>query len=371
MNDLSFKKCDIGEGTIGSVKLYYNQNPAKYLALRIIDKSKISQEIELFIHNEIKFFEELSVQKNHCILNLEDYKITIKEYLIGMEYCSGGSISKCLKKYMEKYGKPFSEEIVQYLMRQIVEGVKYIHGKGIIHRDLQNKNIYVKFYNDKDYNELNMMTTHIKIGDFGFSIRENDIKKGVPDYKDKILLNKFNDRSIFKEVDSLDKSSDIWSLGALCFEMLTGKNVFKYKHLCQSYKFNEKNSFPSFFSKEVTSFLNGMLEYNPKKRLTINQLSQHSFLTKDIKQFNRINHDALKENNKIERIDERLGKKGVKYLHLFRFVSCLFPFLLPHSAKRRKRERKTLVTKDFGINAHHLCVVGTKRTAHIFKYIFR
>jgi serine/threonine protein kinase len=281
MNDLIWDK-DIGKGTIGIVKLYHKQSIDKkniLIAMREIDKSKISNELNNFIVNEIKVFKELSDHKNHqvySILNLEDYKDTIKEYLIGMEYCSGGSISKCLSKYKQMYGRPFTEEIVQYLMRQLVQGLQYIHAKGIVHRDLKNENIYVKFYDRKDYDNLNMMKTHIKIGDFGFAIRENNANKIHPAYKDQILLKKYNERLIFKDIDTFDKSSDIWSLGALCYEMLTCQKIFIYKNISELY-----NSIGTC-SNELTSFLNGMLVYDPKKRLTIDQLSQHDFLKKDI-----------------------------------------------------------------------------------------
>ena len=44
-----------------------------------------------------------------------------------MEICNGGDLTSCLKKYMEAYKRPFSEEIVQYLMRQIVSGLDALH----------------------------------------------------------------------------------------------------------------------------------------------------------------------------------------------------------------------------------------------------
>ena len=45
-----------------------------------------------------------------------------------MEYCNGGELSKALEKYQNKYNKPFSQVIVQHLMRQIIDAFKYIHG---------------------------------------------------------------------------------------------------------------------------------------------------------------------------------------------------------------------------------------------------
>ena len=64
-----------------------------------------------------------------------------------MEFCDGG-LDEALEKYQEKYGKPFSEEIVQYLMRQIMDAFKYIHSKRVIHRDIKLENILIKVIND-------------------------------------------------------------------------------------------------------------------------------------------------------------------------------------------------------------------------------
>ena len=85
-----------------------------------------------------------------------------------MEYCSGNSLLSCLKKYISMYHKTFNEEIIQQIMKQIVNGLKYLHEKNIIHRDLKTENIFVKFYNKENYNNMNLDKTHIKIGDLVF-----------------------------------------------------------------------------------------------------------------------------------------------------------------------------------------------------------
>ena len=61
------------------------------------------------------------------------------------------------KKMSKKNKKPFSVEIVQYLMRQIIDGIRYIHNKNIIHRDLKLDNILVNFNSEIDRVDLNMM----------------------------------------------------------------------------------------------------------------------------------------------------------------------------------------------------------------------
>ena len=104
-----------------------------------------------------------------------------------------------------------------------------------------------------------------------------------------------NERNDLKDSDGYDKSADIWSLGALCYEMLTGNRVFNGRN--QNELFNKVEigdySIPSNLSKEVVSFLTGMLQYNPKKRLNIDEISKHEFLNKNVKNFSKIDLDLF------------------------------------------------------------------------------
>ena len=89
-----------------------------------------------------------------------------------MEYCNGGELSKALQNYQLKYGKAFNEELVQYLMRQIIiSAFKTIHNKGYMHRDIKLENILLHFNNEQDKNNLNLMKAQIKIIDFGFACK--------------------------------------------------------------------------------------------------------------------------------------------------------------------------------------------------------
>ena len=104
-----------------------------------------------------------------------------------------------------------------------------------------------------------------------------------------------NERNDLKDSDGYDKSADIWSLGALCYEMLTGNRVFNGRN--QNELFNKVEigdySIPSNLSKEVVSFLTGMLQYNPKKRLNIDQISRNEFLNKNFQNFSKIELDLF------------------------------------------------------------------------------
>jgi serine/threonine protein kinase len=96
-----------------------------------------------------------------------------------------------------------------------------------------------------------------------------------------------------------DQKADIWSLGTLCYEMLIGKAAFNCRSMEELVQKVESGSYqiPTNLSKEVISFLNGMLQYNAQKRLSADELARHHFLTKDVKHFQPI--DLRKVSNKV------------------------------------------------------------------------
>ena len=170
IDDLTFVQ-DLGLGSFGNVFLYKRINTNELFAVKIIDKMRVKgTKYFKYLDSEVK---ALSKFDDPHIIKFKKIKYTDSEYsnyiLIIMEYCNGYSLSKCLRNYKERYGKPFSEEIVQYLSRQIVQGLIRIHKENIIHRDLKLDNIMVHFDNEIDKINLNMMKGTIKIIDFGIS----------------------------------------------------------------------------------------------------------------------------------------------------------------------------------------------------------
>ena len=279
----------LGNGSMGEVNLIKYNN--KYFASKRIPKTLTTRtQIKESFVKELSMLNELKQHKN--IITLYKVSEDANFHYLTLEYCNGNSLLHCLKQYMQKYKKPFSEEIVQYLMRQIVDGLQFIHQHDIIHRDMKLANILVKFYTKEDIKNINMMKSHLKISDFGISIKAKQAFTliGTAAYLDPIILKKMNERNDLKDSDGYDKSADIWSLGALCYEMLTGNRVFNGRN--QNELFNKVEigdySIPSNLSKEVVSFLTGMLQYNPKKRLNIEEISKHEFLNKNVKNFSKI-----------------------------------------------------------------------------------
>ena len=97
-----------------------------------------------------------------------------------------------------------------------------------------------------------------------------------------------------------DQKADIWSIGALCYEKLIGKASINCQSMEELIKKVENCSYqiPTNLSKEVISFLNGMLIYKAEKRLSADELARHHFLTKNVRQFEPI--DLRKVSKKVK-----------------------------------------------------------------------
>ena len=215
-----------------------------------------------------------------------------------MELCTGGSLFDCLDEYQKKYNQPFSEEIVQYLMKQIVSAIKYIHNKNIIHRDLKLENILVNFNSEEDKKNINMLKSKIKLIDFGFAryLSNSDLAfsiLGSPLNMEPGILEVYNKLKKMEYYNKYgyDEKADIWSLGSICYEMIIGKSPFDSKSLKQLINKVKKGKYylPTYLSKEVISFINGMLKYDLKKRLSADLLYKHEFLNLPYNKLTRIN----------------------------------------------------------------------------------
>ena len=113
IEDYTLEKC-IRKDSCNALYLTSKKyDPKKYLT-KAYDRQKIEQTNVLReLRNEIIMLGHL---KHPNIIILQDWKKSKKSYYIIYEYCNGGNLSQALEKYIQKYGKPFSEQIVQHLM---------------------------------------------------------------------------------------------------------------------------------------------------------------------------------------------------------------------------------------------------------------
>ena len=298
IEDLTLIKC-LGKGAFGEVYLTSRQGGKQKYATKKIDKKFVSRpKAKKYLDNEILILKEVD---HPNIIKLYEVKETTQFFYLIMELCNGGSLTDRLEEHIKKYKRPFSEETVQYLMKQIMSAINYLHLKNILHRDIKLDNILVNFDNDEDKRNNNMLKAKVKIIDFGFARHLAPAQLaystlGSPVNMDPGILRKLNKMDNHNDY-GYDQKADIWSLGTICYEMLIGKTTFDANSMRDLVRKVESGNYylPTSLSKEAVSFLNGMLQYDSKKRLTAEQLYNHKFLKKPYSELTKIN---LKEASK-------------------------------------------------------------------------
>ena len=301
INDFTLGKC-IGQGSFGEVYLTTRNGYNKLYATKKVSKQKIElPSVKKHFIDEIEILKTLN-HKN--IIKLETIRQSQNNFYIICEYYNGGGLFDCLKQYKIRYGRPFPENIVQHFMRQIVDALVYLHQRKIIHRDLKLENLLINYESEEDKNNFNLLKAEVKIIDFGFATKLNGANLrysilGSPINMDPILLTKLNNQNISYLI-GYDEKADIWSLGTVCYEMVTGEMLFQVINISQLVQRVEIGIYhiPTNLSQEIASFLQGMLQYLGKDRLSAVELSSHPFLTKNVNEFQKI--DLSNPNNKFD-----------------------------------------------------------------------
>ena len=195
---------ELGRGTFARVKQGVNLRTREKVAIKIIDKNNIDVKVEA-LKTEVKILMNV---KHPNIVNLFDvFEDDDKLYLI-MEIMTGGEL---FDKICNDYPNGYSEKQASELTRQIIEAVRYLHGKGIIHRDLKPENLLFASPDDK--------AAQIKISDFGLAkIWSGDTLArtacGSPNYvAPEVLLN---------EMRGYTFVVDMWSVGVIVYVLLCG-----------------------------------------------------------------------------------------------------------------------------------------------------
>ena len=202
----------LGKGTFGEVFLTQKQGSKELYATKRLDRAYSEKPDNMRrLTNEIRILKGI---KHPNIVRLIELKKTKTHVYIVTEYCNGGDLTSCLRDYVNKHFKPFTEEIVQYLMRQIVSAINFLHTHKIIHRDLKLDNILVNFPTEEDKKNLNMLKATAKLIDFGFATILRSSKAnltytvlGTPTNMEPQLLKNMEEKKRNKE--GYDEKADI------------------------------------------------------------------------------------------------------------------------------------------------------------------
>ena len=279
----------IGKGNFGEVFLTQKQGYPQYYATKKMERRKC--EVPPLLNRLINEIRILTSVKHPNIVKYIDLKKTKNHWYLITEFISGGSLTDILHKYMVMYQRPFPEDIVQHIMRQIVSAVQYLHFNRIIHRDLKLDNILVNFASDYDKQTLNLKNCQVKIIDFGFATILNSDKTntvlGTPPNMDPKILEQITTGI---PTNGYTEKVDIWSLGTLCYEMIMGYSPFRATNMQELYQKVKKGNYilPSNLSEEIVSFINSMLQQDDEERADADELMNHKFLVNDVSTFHAV-----------------------------------------------------------------------------------
>ncbi|KAL7024198.1 hypothetical protein ACKWTF_012942 [Chironomus riparius] len=201
------------------------------------------------------------------IIELQDVFESDAFIFLVFELCRHGELFDYLTSVVT-----LSEKKTRYIMRQIFEGVDYIHARNIVHRDLKPENILLD-------DSLN-----VKITDFGFARHLNDGAKlydlcGTPGY----LAPETLKCNMFEDAPGYSREVDMWACGVIMFTLLVGcppfwhrKQMIMLRNIMEG-KYSFMSPEWSDISEDPKDLIRKCLVVDPEKRITVREALKHPF----------------------------------------------------------------------------------------------
>ncbi|ETV90686.1 NEK protein kinase [Aphanomyces invadans] len=260
----------IGKGTHGTVVLARRRGDGAVVAVKRVRLATTSENGRKQADNEVILLK--SLYHVNIVRFYDSFIVDNDELNIVMEFSDGGNLRQVVKLRARKDGTYFPEPLIMSWFAQLVLAVSYIHGKNVLHRDLKAQNVFLT----KKY--------VVKLGDFGISkaLSGDDLAMtsvGTPE-------------SMSPEIcrgERYGKKSDIWSLGCVLYEMTMLKRPFEAQSLPEMFTkicHGEYEPVPSnAFSKELRLLVQLMLQQDPSKRPSIEDICRFPFVQAPIQVF--------------------------------------------------------------------------------------
>ena len=260
----------IGQGAFGKVNLGLNVLTGRVVAIKSFNKK--SKNYNEDNRNKILYETNLMKRLNHpSIVRILETFETPDYMLIIMEYINGGNLYSFVKKR-----RKLTEKTAKFLFWQIIQGIKYMHSVGIVHRDIKLENILIDLNNN------------VKICDFGIGkiLPNNNIKEytlheqcGTPMYIAPEILLSTHDKG-YKPFPV-----DMWSSGIALYIMLSGTLPFplenKDNHELQHAIIHSEPNPVDDISIEARDLLFGLLDKDPRTRYTAEDVLNHRWFKEE------------------------------------------------------------------------------------------
>ncbi|XP_064420767.1 testis-specific serine/threonine-protein kinase 1-like [Latimeria chalumnae] len=248
----------IGEGKYSIVRSAFCPKLGKSVAIKIIDKTKCSADFVMkFLPrvisvltqcshpNIVKAYEIMETQGGLCFLVMEEAKSDLYELVDSKDH--------------------LPEKEAKQIFRQIVEGLKHCHEKGIAHRDLKCENVLLTSDGTP------------KLSDFGFATSINGRDSKCSTFCGSLA---YVAPEILTGLPYGAFQADVWSLGVMLYLLVTGYMPFDDSNLTRLREVHKQPvSFPPepAISHSCQQLITQMLTSDPEERTNINQILEHKW----------------------------------------------------------------------------------------------
>ncbi|XVE79061.1 hypothetical protein DITRI_Ditri14bG0027500 [Diplodiscus trichospermus] len=256
----------IGAGSYGKVVLYRNCVDGKHYAIKAFHKSHLlklrvgpSETAMTDVLREVLIMKTLEHPNIVNLIEVIDDPSMDQFYMV-LEYVEG-------KWVCEGSGPPggIGEDTARKYVRDIVSGLTYLHGHNIVHGDIKPDNLLITSKGT------------VKIGDFSVSqVFEDDNDElrrspGTP---------VFTAPECCLGLTYSGKAADTWAVGVTLYCMVLGKYPFLSETLQDTYDkiVNNPLILPNNMNLELRNLLEGLLCKDPKERMTLNAVAEHSWV---------------------------------------------------------------------------------------------
>lgn len=250
----------IGEGGMGVVYKAFDRTLNRYVALKVLKKEHISKENKLLERFKLEAMNVASLQHPN-IINVFSVGYCNSLNYIAMEYVKGEKLSDLL------YSKNLNINKSLNIIYKVAKALEYSHSVGIIHRDIKPANIMISEVNNE-----------VKVVDFGLSKTILSGDTNISRYGDIIGTPIYLAPELWESSTNVSFKCDIYSLGVVLYECVTGSFPYKGDNNNTLYKSILLNNYIEAISInpdipiELNNLINKMLKRESSFRINIEEV---------------------------------------------------------------------------------------------------
>ena len=325
----------IGEGSFGKESLVRHNNTGSQYAIKQISKlDKNNQEGKTYFRREIEIM--YKIHQNNIVRLFNHFEDNEFCYFV-MEYIENGNL---FSQPCWKNNHCFTSYDVAKIIKEVICAVYYLHNMDppIIHRDIKPENVLI------DKNGV------AKLTDFGWSnyVDSKEIRKtycGTPVYLAPEMI---------KEIGH-DEHLDIWCIGVLLFELLTGNVPFKGKDLesLNNNILSLKISWPKDINLVAKNLILKIIKPDPGERISLRDMLKHPFFK------TKLNDDNLER--------DLIQPDGLKYppFLMSKYSIEYYDKMISKFIKEKKKEKEILQKNSDKNNNIHNNEINSKENSEI------